>query len=1005
MGTLTTNTYYRAIVQNGVCTTAYSSILLITIKPNATITLTSPAGTDAQTPCISTPITSITYSVGGGGTGAGVAGLPAGVTGAYNAGVFTISGTPTASGTFNYTVMTTGTCTQASATGTITITAQPTLSGVTVLSTCAGNSATVNLTGLVTNSTNNTISYTINGIAQTPVSGVNADASGNSSFNTSALTTANNGQVLQVTGIADGSCSQTFAKNTTLTVTASGTWLGVNTNWNDGSNWCGGVPTTSTDVLITSGMSYYPNITSGSGTTHNITIQTGGSLTVNGGSIQIAGTISNSGTFDATLGTVVMNGSSAQTIAGSSFNNKTILNLVISNTNAGGLSLSAATNDTLNISGTVSFGNVNNALFNTNNNLTLLSNAANTASVADITNGGVNSGNSITGKAIIERFVPAHRAWRLMTAPVNPTNAPTISAAWQESAVDVYLGESVNPDPGYGTQITGGPTRNPSGVGNTSNNGFDAGPNSASIYSYTNSGWAIPANTSSTLITSSPGYMLFVRGNRSTNLALATSAPATTTILRPEGQLNMNNQAFNFSGTAAYHVIGNPFASAINYGSLSALNSNASGYYYTMDPLMTGTFGVGAYVALIPSGFGSFIAIPDPSVSTVNNTNPHTVDLTGAIQSGSAFIVYSNSGSSSLTIREQDKTSGSNTYLFRPSGDLSSIQELRTNLYASDGAGNNNMLDGALNLYDDSYSDSVDFMEDVKKASNPSESLSLLRNGLTLTAEKRKPLTVSDTVYYNLANVQQRNYTLEFIANNLNTTGLTGIIKDSYLGTSTPLNMNGISSVNFSVDGNAASSVANRFMIVFRPLGVVPVTFTSINAWQQNSSIAVQWQVENQLNIKQYIVEKSTDGINFTEVATVTATGNNQSTITYNWLDASPVNGANYYRAYSIDNTGAVAYTQIVKVDISSGNSSIAVYPNPVTNGTINLEMKNMPQGLYNVRFLNEIGQLIFNKTINHTEGTSAETISYDKNISKGSYQLEIIHPDNSETSIKLIVE
>ncbi|HEX8608538.1 MAG TPA: gliding motility-associated C-terminal domain-containing protein, partial [Pedobacter sp.] len=67
-------------------------------------------------------ITSITYSITGGGTGATVTGLPAGVTGTYSAGTFTISGTPTVNGSFNYTVNTTGTCTQTSATGTITVT-------------------------------------------------------------------------------------------------------------------------------------------------------------------------------------------------------------------------------------------------------------------------------------------------------------------------------------------------------------------------------------------------------------------------------------------------------------------------------------------------------------------------------------------------------------------------------------------------------------------------------------------------------------------------------------------------------------------------------------------------------------------------------------------------------------------------------------------------------------------------------------------------------------------
>ena len=63
----------------------------------------------------------ITYAVGGGATGATVTGLPAGITGSYNNGVFTISGTPTAAGTFPYTVTTTGPCANPTLAGTITV--------------------------------------------------------------------------------------------------------------------------------------------------------------------------------------------------------------------------------------------------------------------------------------------------------------------------------------------------------------------------------------------------------------------------------------------------------------------------------------------------------------------------------------------------------------------------------------------------------------------------------------------------------------------------------------------------------------------------------------------------------------------------------------------------------------------------------------------------------------------------------------------------------------------
>ena len=76
------------------------------VAQECVITLTSDAGTDNQTVCANTAITPITYSTAGGV--ATVTDLPAGVNGNFEgdatAGTVTISGTPTANGTFNYIV-------------------------------------------------------------------------------------------------------------------------------------------------------------------------------------------------------------------------------------------------------------------------------------------------------------------------------------------------------------------------------------------------------------------------------------------------------------------------------------------------------------------------------------------------------------------------------------------------------------------------------------------------------------------------------------------------------------------------------------------------------------------------------------------------------------------------------------------------------------------------------------------------------------------------------------
>src|SRR4029079_6738573 len=121
----------------GACPTAFSDKAALIVNINSTLSLT--AGSASQTLCINTALTTIKYTIGGGATGASITSgsLPAGVTGSFSGGVFTISGTPSVSGTFPYTVTSSGPCINPSLSGTITVNANSTVT----LSSAAGTNA------------------------------------------------------------------------------------------------------------------------------------------------------------------------------------------------------------------------------------------------------------------------------------------------------------------------------------------------------------------------------------------------------------------------------------------------------------------------------------------------------------------------------------------------------------------------------------------------------------------------------------------------------------------------------------------------------------------------------------------------------------------------------------------------------------------------------------------------------------------------------------------------
>ena len=207
-----TVTYTITPSANGCSGTAITAV--VTVNTDATLTLTSAAGTKSQIICINTPLTNITYSIGGSGTGATISSgaLPAGVTGNFSAGVYTISGTPTVAGTFLYTLTTAGPCSQASQSGTITSYPLPSVNALSDYPFCSGiTTSSIAVSGPVPGTT-------FNWVNNNPAIGLGANGTGNiPSFTTNNSTTAPISALITVTQSANG-CN---GPPTTFTITVN----------------------------------------------------------------------------------------------------------------------------------------------------------------------------------------------------------------------------------------------------------------------------------------------------------------------------------------------------------------------------------------------------------------------------------------------------------------------------------------------------------------------------------------------------------------------------------------------------------------------------------------------------------------------------------------------------------------------------------------------------------------------------------------------------------------
>jgi subtilisin-like proprotein convertase family protein len=941
------------------------------------LNLTSAPNTNNQVGiCGDTDILDISYEIGGDGNHPTLSNLPQGLSTTWNGRDLRISGAATSFGEFNYQITSTG-CNPKTALGKIYVD-EPTKAGnfvAPIISTCYNYSVQIDLSNNVGNVTGWARS-TNNGSTWTNIIG------NGTSLNLNNVTSAS---LLKAT-VKNKNCAA--VETPIVKVGVRNLWTGEqSTDWMAKKNWSDeSLPTTTPcdNVIIpvvASGK--YPVLNTGVTSVKNLQINPNARVTLLDGILQVAGTITNNGTLDATKGTIEFNGATIQNLSGSILKDKTIQNLTVSNSI--GLNISAVTGDTLNITGTLAFGKPN-AKLNTGDNITLKSTAEGTASV-----GIVETGNIIMGKFIVERHINLGtdqskgqhgKSWQLLATPAMGTS---IKDAWQEGAVSTGKTPLHNRQNGYGTLFT-------TGYNNVPANGFDLytspGPSIKTFDSETGNYDKGPINTSVDLY-NPKGYMILVRGDRTVFTSIASANP---TVLRSKGNILTGPTTAITVKKNTWESIGNPYPSQIDIRKLT-LTGGVDKTIFVWDPKLGGSYGLGAFQTLTFDG---------TNYSATPGGGSYGSGANNYIQSGQAFMVQATGSDGTVRFTEGMKASGSQSVLRGGAGEKTKVGYLRTSL---NGVANGVpfLTDGNLVQFSKEFSNDIDGM-DARKMQNTSENLAILSSGKSLSVERRKNIIQVDTIFFHLSGVRVQQYQFEIEAGGLNSEGLHAWLEDQYLQTQTPLNLDGRTIIDFSIANIAASYASDRFRIIFKPAAPaapLPVTFVSIKASQVNKDILVQWNVELEINLKHYEIEKSLDGITFEKISILLISNSHNGK--YQWLDQNPSDGYNYYRIKSVDLDGKTTMSAIAKVLVDKGIGTISVYPNPITNGVVNLQMGNQPEGVYGIRLLNPVGQVLFAKRIKHEGGNYTEKINWDYKMARGMYQLEVTKPGGEVHLIKLV--
>ena len=190
------------------------------------------------------------------------------------------------------------------------------------------------------------------------------------------------------------------------------------------------------------------------------------------------------------------------------------------------------------------------------------------------------------------------------------------------------------------------------------------------------------------------------------------------------------------------------------------------------------------------------------------------------------------------------------------------------------------------------------------------------------------------------------------------------------------------------VDNGYAPSTSNiaTVSINYAAPALLPIKLLSFTATKENSSVEMSWTVSENETGDFFVVEKSTDGKNFSDVATVETNGM-KGTSEYAYTGNASAT-TTYYRLKIVNRDNSVSYSKVVIVKGEDEQAEIKVLNNPATSN-LNITYKANNQVNTTLKVYSISGAQVYQTKLNASAGTNNISVPVQQ-LQSGSYVLVI---------------
>ena len=175
------------------------------------------------------------------------------------------------------------------------------------------------------------------------------------------------------------------------------------------------------------------------------------------------------------------------------------------------------------------------------------------------------------------------------------------------------------------------------------------------------------------------------------------------------------------------------------------------------------------------------------------------------------------------------------------------------------------------------------------------------------------------------------------------------------------------------------------------------VELTSFEATNMRAYNLIEWSTASEVNNSHFELERSTDGVEFVQIATIEGNGSTTSESNYEYKDYFISSDLTYYRLNQVDFNGEVTQSNIVVANAAPVDEFkiLTIYPNP-SSELFKLHLTQPMAGEVEVSISEYSGRKIYAESVFVPEGNTALIFPVG-DYSNGFYVVSILNKETGE--------